>query len=152
MTLVKQGKFLLKASIVLLLSFILGSFISDTVTAKEGKMKYPVNQSGQTYGSSLYSQLYGGEPDLISAVNQDRVTGYVLKSDLDGPMPKTREEAIAMMKKSQENGGRTIPLYAADGKTILGEYKIDPPMIEEFRVNELDTKMFESGLNIKLPE
>lgn len=152
MTLIKQGRFILLASIVLVLSLVMGPFITGTVNAKDNRMEYKVNEIGQTYGSSLYSELHGGEPDLIAAVNEDEVTGYVLKTDLDGPMPKTREEALAMMKASQASGGHTIPLYAADGKTILGEFKIDPPTIEEYTIEEFNAKMAEVGITIELPE
>lgn len=151
MGIVKQRNFILLASVVLFLSLILGS-MTGTVFAKENKLEYPVNKSGQTYGSSLYSEQYGGEPDLIAAVNEDGVQGYMLKTDVDGPMPKTREEALAMMYLSIESGGRTIPLYEADGKTILGEFKIDPPMIKECTVDELKALMEEAGMDIEWPE
>ncbi|WP_051533763.1 hypothetical protein [Desulfitibacter alkalitolerans] len=152
MTLIKQGRFILLASIVLVLSLIMGSFVTGIVNAKDNRMEYKVNESGQTYGSSLYSELHGGEPDLIAAVDEDGVTGYVLKTDLDGPMPKTREEALAMMKMSQASNGHTIPLYAADGKTVLGEFKIGPPMLEEYTKEEFNAKMEKLGITIELPE
>ncbi|MDF2659531.1 MAG: hypothetical protein K0Q94_2322 [Paenibacillus sp.] len=39
-------------------------------------------------------------------------------------MPKTPEEAIALMNKQIAEGGRTIPLYKEDVKTVIGVYKI----------------------------
>lgn len=40
-----------------------------------------------------------------------------------GPQPKTPEEAIKMEKEGKFKG-REIPLYAADGKTAIGSFKI----------------------------
>ena len=38
---------------------------------------YPVNAEGETYGSILLADMVGENPDLISAVNQDNVSGYI---------------------------------------------------------------------------
>jgi len=57
---------------------------------------YPKNEKGQTYGSAGDAISSETEPDLISAVGIDGTMGYVLKKDLEGEMPKTPEEALAI--------------------------------------------------------
>ena len=65
---------------------------------------------------------------------EDGTEGYVYKSDLDGDLPETPEEAIAYQAAIDEKmAGATpgtpvvmdvIPLYAADGVTVIGEFEI----------------------------
>lgn len=81
---------------------------------------YPVNDFGETYGPDIYDSILPG-PDLILAEGVNGVKGYVKASDLS-PEVKTIEEALAYNK--QHKGGRYIPLYLQDGKTIIGEFYI----------------------------
>ncbi|EGW37004.1 blaR1 peptidase M56 family protein [Desulfosporosinus sp. OT] len=82
---------------------------------------YQTNENGQTYGSAFASSIIGNpQPDLISA-GKDGTSGYVKYEDLIGPQPKTPEEAIAMQEMG-EFEKREIPLYAADGKTVVGTF------------------------------
>jgi hypothetical protein len=66
---------------------------------------YPTNENGQTYGA--VTSDYTGQPDLILARGiaddgKNEVTGYVLKSDLEGngplPKPQTPEEVLIYME------------------------------------------------------
>ncbi|OAB43315.1 hypothetical protein [Paenibacillus antarcticus] len=84
---------------------------------------FPKNESGQTYGSASDATSPYTEPDLIKAYGVDGTNGYVLKKDLDGEMPTTPEEALAQ-QKSRPAGGRDIPLYDVDGKTVIGVFHI----------------------------
>ncbi|WP_394192047.1 metal ABC transporter substrate-binding protein [Paenisporosarcina quisquiliarum] len=79
---------------------------------------YPTNENGQTYGPNI-RDLMLVEPDLISAIGIDGTIGYVKKDDLDGPMPKTPEEAVRLTKEAKP---REIPLYDVDGETIIGKF------------------------------
>ena len=45
---------------------------------------------------------------------ENRTNGYVKKEDLNGPQPKTPEEAV----KLNEAKPREIPLYDVDGETV----------------------------------
>ncbi|WIV11777.1 M56 family metallopeptidase [Proteiniborus sp. MB09-C3] len=81
---------------------------------------YPVNEFGETYGPDIYDSILP-EPDLILAEGVNGVKGYVKASDLS-PEVKSIEEALAYNK--QHKGGRYIPLYLQDGKTIIGEFYI----------------------------
>lgn len=60
----------------------------------------------------------------MEAIGEGGVSGYILEKDLEGEMPKTPEEAIALMNKQIAEGGRKIPLYKEDGKTVIGVFKI----------------------------
>ena len=82
---------------------------------------YQTNENGQTYGSALACSIIGNsQPDLISA-GKYGTSGYVKYEDLMGPRPKTPEEAIAMREMGKFEK-REIPLYAADGKTVIGSF------------------------------
>lgn len=85
---------------------------------------FPKNENGQTYGSSADADSLETEPDLIAALGVDGTEGYVKRTDLEGEMPRTPEEAIASMNNNEASNGRQIPLYAADGKTVIGVFNV----------------------------
>ncbi|WP_153047501.1 hypothetical protein [Paenibacillus sp. EZ-K15] len=97
---------------------IIGSF---HISAKN--MNYPKNKNGQTYGSSADATSPETEPELISATGVDGTAGYVLKKDLDGELPKSPEEAIAI-QNSRSPDGRDIPLFDVDGETVIGVFHV----------------------------
>ncbi|MCV4231242.1 hypothetical protein OHJ21_08695 [Virgibacillus sp. LDC1] len=97
---------------------IIGSFhISDK------HMNYPKNKNGQTYGSSSDATSPKTEPELISAIGVDGTAGYVLKKDLDGELPKSPEEAIAIQNRRSPDG-HDIPLFDVDGETVIGVFHV----------------------------
>ncbi|MGG3885307.1 hypothetical protein [Brevibacillus panacihumi] len=104
--------------------FIKNMNTTDTPTAIKNlmaKTEYEVNDNGETYGSALSAYTIGAEPDLISAVGTNGVEGYVRADDLT-PKVSSIEEAL---EQNAENGDvRTIPLYAEDGETVLGEFEL----------------------------
>lgn len=65
-------------------------------------------------------------PELISAVGDNGVSGYVRYSDLEGPQPANPEEAVKM-----SNQTRAIPVYAADGKTVIDQYTISGDKVND---------------------
>ena len=65
---------------------------------------YPVNSAGETYGSVLLADVVGEAPDLLSAVNQDGVSGYIRIEDVPESCGGTEAKAI--------------PLYDQDGNVI----------------------------------
>lgn len=89
---------------------------------------YRVNVNGQTYGSDYFAEYKGGLPDLISAIGNNGISGYVKAIDLEQPMPKTPEEALAYMEIDIVI--TTIPLYDSDGITIIDTFSITPTIIE----------------------
>jgi hypothetical protein len=86
---------------------------------------YPRNASGQTYGSALCASSPSTESDLIKAEGVGGIVGYVRKVDLEEPMAKTPEEALAR-QRSRAGKARTIPLYAVNGKTVIGIFRVGP--------------------------
>ena len=103
---------------------------SDKAVGDAGasKPEFQRNDSGQTYGS-LADVPPGEEPDLIEAYGDGGATrGYVKWTDLEtGPEPTTPEEAIARQRKLEAQGDRTVPLYASDGKTVVGSHVVHAP-------------------------
>nr|WP_317333480.1 hypothetical protein [uncultured Romboutsia sp.] len=89
---------------------------------------FETNNNGETYGT--YIDKGDGEweePDLIAVVGLNDIEGYVRKVDLydEENQPNNPEEAIAYMEKREKEGPRIIPVYEKDGKTVIGEYRID---------------------------
>lgn len=82
--------------------------------------KYPVNRNGETYGSALSAYTIGTEPDLISAIGTNGVKGYVKAKELT-PKFSSIEEAIAYSKNDDT---QIIPLYDADGTTVIGQFEM----------------------------
>lgn len=86
---------------------------------------YPKNQNGETYGSLLDAPSPDLDPDLIAAIGVDGTEGYVRATELNsGPHPTSPDKTVAYMKalESAPYSVRTIPLYAADGKTVIGSF------------------------------
>lgn len=101
---------------------------SGYASAPMGEPDYAVNASGETYGSALLARSSDEEPDLIQAVTTDGIEGYVRKSELDavnGSRVKSPEEALAWQAGVE---GKTfhVPVYAVDGKTVLGQFEVAP--------------------------
>ena len=100
--------------------------ISKTIDTIRGYFK--TNDNGETYGT--YIDKGDGEweePDLMAVVGVNDVEGYVKKVDLydEENQPNNPEEAIAYMEKREKEGPRLIPVYEKDGRTVIGEYRID---------------------------
>ena len=70
---------------------------------------YPVNANGQTYGPEILRELVGYTPDLILAVNQDGVAGYVQGRK---EVPISAEEMAVLSAATSE------PLYDQNGNVI----------------------------------
>ncbi len=79
------------------------------------------NESGEIYGSEIFLNLIGIQPDLILAVGTNGETGYVKASDLDMDEATTPEEAIEQMNNYVSY---IIPLYESDGTTVIGGFLV----------------------------
>lgn len=82
-----------------------------------------VNQNGEIYGSEIFLNEFGIEPDLIRAIGENDVVGYVRASDLDAVFATCPGNVSEYMSSCQDQ--RVLPLYAEDGETVLGSYVID---------------------------
>lgn len=80
------------------------------------------NKNGEIYGSEMFLEEIGVQPDLILAKGKNGHTGYVKNKDLDYFRPSTPEEAIAY--QNQRPRFREIPLYESDGQTIIDTFII----------------------------
>ncbi|GAA4481297.1 hypothetical protein GCM10023171_09540 [Microbacterium panaciterrae] len=95
---------------------------------------WPRNENGQTYGQQGSSPV---APDLLEVqglnTQGEPVTGYVLSSRLalaewGGPEPTSPSQAL----KQQETrlklypDGQWLPVYASDGRTVLGRFLVAP--------------------------
>lgn len=69
--------------------------------------EYPVNANGETYGNYSLRELVGYAPDLVLAVNEDGVQGYVRNTDTP-----------VMVLGEDGDSGAAIPLYDKDGNVI----------------------------------
>jgi hypothetical protein len=67
-------------------------------------------------------------PDFIAAKYGGGKVGYVRKTDafafLVEPPAETDEEALARTMQKLREGPRTIPVFADDGETVIGEKEI----------------------------
>lgn len=77
------------------------------------------NSAGQTYGSGWLN------PDLIEAIGVNGVHGYVLADELDAVGKKTSPDDEVSIPS-------TIPLYAEDGVTVIGAFKVGPSQSTEY--------------------
>ncbi|WP_018306143.1 hypothetical protein [Desulfitobacterium hafniense] len=128
------------AGLALIGGLVIGTLFYSSIPAlgsnfgelnKDGNYVLKINQSGETYGSMAGASSYEQIPDLILAEGIDGTVGYVKNLDLNQGLPKNPEEAVAYMKNLKDNGFRKIPLYAVDGKTVIGEYQVGTPQIDE---------------------
>jgi hypothetical protein len=83
---------------------------ADEAAQRDG---FPVNARGETYGSGVDAISPEQEPDLILATGVDGTQGYVRADELSPPIPDPATFA---------GEDREIPLYAADGVTVIGTF------------------------------
>lgn len=76
-----------------------------------------VNANGQTYGSGWVDET----PDLIKAVGAGGIKGYVYNADLLSLGDRTS------LTNDPSEIPDSIPLYAVDGVTVIGEFLIGCP-------------------------
>ena len=90
------------------------TYVNQTAT------EWAVNENGQTYGVANEQ----GSPDLVAVIATTGKQGYAYPADLNvQPDFKSPEEALAWQEAHQ---GETfsVPVYDADGKTVIGEFII----------------------------
>lgn len=122
--------------ICLVAGIIVGVFGSGyaiaTTSIQDLAPVYQRNDSGQTYGSALNVTSQDKMPNLVLAIGVDGTVGYLQLADFMGELPKNPEEALAQQNKLESNAKagivQQVPLYAADGKTIIGAFNIDNGM------------------------
>lgn len=93
---------------------------TPNITPKATREALHVNQSGELFGSELFLNELGIQPDLILAEGIDGTVGYVRNEDINRDTVSTLESAIA------HGSGSTyfIPLYTEDGYTVIGQFRV----------------------------
>lgn len=128
---------------VILAGILAGTVVHGSVNSmlstdkKIPSPNYPKNALGETYGSALDAKENEKEPDLIRAEAEDGTVGYVRKTELEGPVPKTPEEALALQAKATD---RYINVYESDGKTIVGKFKVTATKKSKSQIEELEER------------
>lgn len=79
-----------------------------------------VNDSGETLGSALGANTVEELPDLILSYGTEGQVGYVAAADLY----PTHETRSIETSNSDVPAPRNIPLFDADGETVVGEFRI----------------------------
>lgn len=90
--------------------------------SQDAPFHFPKNRAGMTYGSGLNAVSPANLPDLVSAIGVGGTAGYVRSSDLTPPVPSSPADAAKLAAT-----GRTIPLYAVDGTTVIGQFQLTAP-------------------------
>jgi hypothetical protein len=113
-------KILLVAAPAVVATAIVGAIAVSARADYVPPTEFIKNDSGQTIGEY---KAGGPRPDLIPAVTSDGDPGYIYLNDLLWDEPKNPEEAIELMKeKINDTGDIVVSVYAADGKTKIGEF------------------------------
>lgn len=81
---------------------------------------FPVNENGQTFGSGMAIDENNSGPELLAAYGTNGAFGYILATDRASRLPDR------LITEIPEPKAYTIPLYASDGVTVLGEFAITP--------------------------
>lgn len=120
--------------VVAAVGLICGAVFASSTATGEGEPTPPgparghdwaLNSQGESYGSLADARTPAEEPDLIFVASDDGQFGYVKKDELDGPVPRTPEEAAKYTART-----RTIPVYKSDGSTRIGWFTIGDNAIE----------------------
>ena len=109
------------AAIVVL---VVGFSAIAVASTRDSATKWPRNASGMTYGSGLDAQSPQDEPDLIKVEATNGKVGYSLRTDLEGPEPKTPQEALRI-QAARAGTAQEIPVYLSDGITNVGVFVIE---------------------------
>ncbi|WP_416955180.1 hypothetical protein ACNKF0_01525 [Nocardioides sp. T5] len=72
---------------------------------------YPVNENGMSYGSGAAIDEHDPGPDLVAAYGTNGRCGFIRSAEA---------------RNQTDPDGQDIPLYAQDGVTVIGEFRIGP--------------------------
>lgn len=88
---------------------------NESITAFEGVTEYAVNAAGETYGSAMMADVIGYEPDLISAVGDNGVSGYVRRDDFNPEINNPKEAYEYTINHTEPS---VIAVYDLEGNVI----------------------------------
>lgn len=81
------------------------------------------NENGEIYGSEIFLNEIGVQPDLILAEGSNGEIGYVRAEDINDSSVTTPQEAMLKMGNGTTSA---IPLYSSDGITVIGSFILEP--------------------------
>jgi len=124
----RKGVALIAALVIGLVVGIAGGSIAFASTSNHSTTVPSVppvarNAQGLTYGSALNARSPEEEPDLVQAEATSGEIGYVLRTDLEEPTPKSPQEALAR-QASEAGKTRVIPVCESDGVTKIGVFVV----------------------------
>ncbi|EOS67332.1 M56 family metallopeptidase [Oscillibacter sp. 1-3] len=81
--------------------------------------EYPRNSKGETYGPDPFTSFVGYSPNLIAAVGEDNVEGYIRERDEPGyEFLQTNDWKSYTALRKANPGPQPIPLYDSEGEVI----------------------------------
>lgn len=95
---------------------------------KGAPVTYPVNAAGLTYGTVAEATSWANLPDLILAYATNGALGYIKKTELeatDGSNVSNPTQAAQWQTAHGAGWTATIPVYAQNGASILGDYVVE---------------------------
>lgn len=75
-----------------------------------------MNARGQSFGRG---DTRGEVPDLVAAIATNGKQGYIKSEALNESLPPNPSAAVQRSKSSQK---RTVPVYAKDGTSVVGQF------------------------------
>ncbi|MEF2560461.1 MAG: hypothetical protein U0M96_05175 [Eggerthellaceae bacterium] len=103
----------------------MGCYQSPILTCSTGEVEtiitpeeYQINDHGETYGSLMFANEIGEEPDLIAVLATNNKEGYIYSEDFNN---------VALDDGLAEDS--TIPVYDKNGLTLIGEFELDEPRV-----------------------
>ena len=81
--------------------------------------QYPVNQSGESYGSGLLAEIVGEEPDLIEAIGVNGIVGYVRAEELEADYDVPPEEDVIISVYDLD--GLVVDTFVLNGREMDGQ-------------------------------
>lgn len=100
---------------------------AGTPESKSSVLIEKVDGAGLSYGRVLPNEGQSIRvdeiPDMIAAVGDSGIAGYVANAELDAADPEPTSPAHALELQEQRTEKR-VPVYAADGKTIVDYFTI----------------------------
>lgn len=110
--------------IVTILSLVLFLCSLGTPAFAASTGSYQLNRNNETYGSGLFASSDQSLPDLMLAVGDSGITGYVRTSDLQKEDDSLSDVLAETAARTADVSSYTIPVYKEDGITIIDSYTV----------------------------
>ncbi|TXR51550.1 hypothetical protein [Quadrisphaera setariae] len=102
---------------------LFGGSLTAATASQTAAPTFEENDSGETFGSIANIASPAVAPDLILVYANNGALGYVLRSDYY-PTTPLKDTPTAQLPVGTSLA-RTIPVYAEDGETVIGDFTLD---------------------------